>query len=93
MNTAASTATLTPPPPTSVDPSTTDSGMPSSTVPSTIASATPPARAAGSMLLRPAPPIRSISVSPAKKVVTPAENPSAGAPFQAAVSNDSCARS
>jgi hypothetical protein len=45
------------------------------------------------MLLRPPPPIRSISESPTKNVTTPAKNPSAGAPFQAAVSNDSRARS
>ena len=43
---------------------TADSGTPSSTIPSTIASATRRRRAAGSMLLRPSPPMRSMSVSP-----------------------------
>ena len=59
---------------------TADSGTPSRTMPSTIASATSPARAAGSMLLWPSPPIRSMIVSPTKKVATPAKKPSAGAP-------------
>ena len=43
---------------------TADSGTPSRTIPSTIASATPPAWAAGSMLLRPSPPMRSMTESP-----------------------------
>ena len=63
--TATSMATLTLPPSSSVRPITTDSGIPSRTIPSTIARAVP-SSCSPPMLFRFSPPRRSISSSPAK---------------------------
>jgi hypothetical protein len=74
-NTATRTATLTPSPESNPTPSTTDSGIPSSTVPSTMAFGE-------SVCCRPlidfraAPPARSMRRSPTKKVSAPANRPS-----------------
>ena len=73
-NTATTTATLTPPPSSSEIPIAADSGMPSSTAPSTIPSAAPPARGRVERL-RSAPPIRSSARSPAKNVEGPRASP------------------
>ena len=63
MKTAASMATLTAPPLSSVSPITADSGIPSSTMPRTIASGEPSA-CSPPELFRAAPPMRSITASP-----------------------------
>ena len=86
--TATRNAALTDPPVTIVRPSTIDSGMPSSTIPRTIAgpepSAWPPPEC-----LRFAPPIRSTSASPAKKTIDPAKRPRATLPVPPPVVNAS----
>ena len=84
-NTAAITATLTPVPSSSPRPITADSGMPSRTMPSTIASAEP-APAVVRIDLRLSPPIRSISASPTKNISAPAARPEASPPDPAEVS-------
>ena len=91
-NTAAITATLTPVPSSKPSPITADSGMPSRTIPSTIARADP-APAVRRIFLRPSPPIRSTSRSPTKNVTAPAESPSATLPLPAEVSNASATSS
>ena len=73
---------LTPEPSSNPSPITADSGMPSRTIPSTIARAVP-APGARRMLLRSSPPIRSINASPTKKVRAPAESPRARLPVPA----------
>src|SRR5688572_28524744 len=87
-NTAAITATLTPLPSRRLRPITAVSGIPSSTIPWTIASGAP-AACRPPELLRSAPPIRSIRVSPARKVRAPANRPRATPPSPADVSNAS----
>ena len=71
--TATSIAALTPSPPSSESPIVTDSGIPSSTIPSVSGSADPPA--SWWERLRSAPPIRSIHQSPAKNVRAPSASP------------------
>ena len=80
--TAMRKAALTLPLTTTVSPSTIDSGMPSSTMPRTMASAEPAAWRPPECL-RSEPPIRSMRESPAKKVRDPAQRPRATASFPA----------
>ena len=87
-NTATSMATLTEPAWSTVRPSTSDSGIPSSTIPRTMASGDP-ASWAPLECLRAAPPIRSISASPTKKTAAPTNRPTATPPSPSAVSNAS----
>jgi hypothetical protein len=63
-NTPTTTATGTAPSCSSDAPSTNDSGIPSSTVPRTIALALPASWLSPVMLLRPSPPLRSMNQSP-----------------------------
>ena len=73
-NTATTTATLTPPPCSSETPIAADSGIPSSTAPSTIPAAAPPGPGPLERL-RFAPPIPSSTRSPPKNTSDPSARP------------------
>src|SRR5690242_6483126 len=90
--TATKNAALMLPETTIVSPRTSDSGIPSSTMPSTIASADPSACLPDERF-RSAPPIRSISTSPTKKTAEPAKRPNATAPLPCRVANASATSS
>jgi anti-anti-sigma regulatory factor len=83
---------LTPPPSRRLKPMTAVSGMPSSTMPRTIAGAEP-AACAPPESLRSAPPRRSMTESPTKKVSAPANRPKATPPLPADVVTASSTRS
>ena len=80
MNTATTNAVLTPSPVDSVAPRTIDSGMPSSTAPSTMPNGESPAWSPLERL-RLAPPIRSMAASPRKKTRAPAISPKPTVPL------------
>ena len=92
MKTAARYAAPTAPPSKIVRPITIDSGTPSSTLPSTMASAEPLAWSPPASLRSP-PPRRSISQSPPAKTAQPAKRPPTNAPSPVDFSDASWTRS